>query len=118
MTDSMFRMGIDGCVPEKFMENEQNMALALFFLLFKDTHTHTHHLVVSSSSSLGLLCFLFFGLGNGMSHHAFERGVEVTFFLATGGGTGKGEGELDVNKVTVELKDYTLVITQRTYGHV
>lgn len=34
-------MGIDGCVPEKFMENEQNMALALFFLLFKDTHTHT-----------------------------------------------------------------------------
>lgn len=42
MTDSMFRMGIDGCVPENFMENEQNMALALFFLLFKDTHTHTH----------------------------------------------------------------------------
>lgn len=42
MTDSMFRMGIDGCVPGKFMENEQNMALALFFLLFKDTHTHTH----------------------------------------------------------------------------
>lgn len=60
MTDSMFRMGIDGCVPENFMENEQNMALALFFLLFKDTHTPTHHLVVSSSSSsLGLLCFLF-----------------------------------------------------------
>lgn len=29
-----------------------------------------------------------------------------------------GKGELDVNKETVELKDYTLVITQRTYGHV
>lgn len=31
---------------------------------------------------------------------------------------GKGEGEANVNKETVELKDYTLVITQRTYGHV
>lgn len=31
---------------------------------------------------------------------------------------GDREGELDVNKETVELKDYTLVITQRTYGHV
>lgn len=72
------------------MENEQNMALALFFLLSKDTHTHTHHLVVSSSS-LGLLCFLFFGLGNGMSHHAFERGVEVTFVLSQAGGRGKGK---------------------------
>lgn len=72
------------------MENEQNMALALFFLLFKDTHTHTHHLVVSPSSSLGLLCFLFFGLGNGMSHHAFERGVEVTFVLSQAGGWGRG----------------------------
>lgn len=93
MTDSMFRMGIDGCVPENFMENEQNMALALFFLLFKDTHTHTHHLVVSSSSSLGLLCFLFFGLGNGMSHRAFERGVEVTFVLSQAGGRGKVKGK-------------------------
>lgn len=96
MTDSMFRMGIDGCVPGKFMENEQNMALALFFLLFKDTHTHTHthHLVVSSSSSsLGLLCFLFFGMGNGMSHHAFERGVEVTFVLSQAGGWGKVKGK-------------------------
>lgn len=119
MTDSMFRMGIDGCVPEKFMENEQNMALALFFsFVQRYTHTHTHHLVVSSSSSLGLLCFLFFGLGNGMSHHAFERGVEVTFVLSQAGGTGKGEGEANVNKETVELKDYTLVITQRTYGNV
>lgn len=41
MTDSMFRMGIDGCVPENFMENEQNMALALFFFCPK-IHTHTH----------------------------------------------------------------------------
>lgn len=41
MTDSMFRMGIDGCVPEKFMENEQNMALALFFS-FVQRYTHTH----------------------------------------------------------------------------
>lgn len=89
MTDSMFRMGIDGCVPENFMENEQNMALALFFFCSK-IHTHTHHLVVSSSSSLGLLCFLFFGLGNGMSHHAFERGVEVTFVLSQAGEWGKG----------------------------
>lgn len=40
MTDSMVRMGIDGCVPENFMENEQNMALALSFLLFK-RYTHT-----------------------------------------------------------------------------
>lgn len=31
---------------------------------------------------------------------------------------GKGEGEANVNKETVELKDYTLVITHRTYGHV
>lgn len=63
-----------------------------FFFCFKDTHTHAHHLVVSSSSSLGLLCFLFFGLGNGMSHHAFERGVEVTFVLSQAGERERGIG--------------------------
>lgn len=60
-----------------------------FSFVQRYTHKHTHHLVVSSSSSLGLLCFLFFGLGNGMSHHAFERGVEVTFVLSQAGGQGK-----------------------------
>lgn len=88
MTDSMFRMGIDGCVPENFMENEQIMALALFFLLFKDTHTHPPSggvVVVVLGSSL----FPLLGLGNGMSHHAFERGVEVTFVLSQAGGWGK-----------------------------
>lgn len=116
MTDSsMFRMGIDGCVPENFMENEQNMALALFFFCSK-IHTHTPTIwwcrrrrpwvfFVSSFLDWEMGCLI------------TRSSVELKLLLSCHR-RGEGEGELDVNKETVELKDYTLVITQRTYGHV
>lgn len=86
-------MGIDGCVPEQFMENEQNMALALFFFCSK-IHTHTPTIWwCRRRRPWVFFVSSFFGLGNGMSHHAFERGVEVTFVLSQAGGRGKVKGK-------------------------
>lgn len=89
-----------------------------FFFCFKDTHTHTPTIwwcrrrrpwvfFVSSFLDWEMGCLI------------TRSSVELKLLLSCHRqGEGEGEGEANVNKETVELKDYTLVITQRTYGHV